>query len=221
MSFTAEEPSTFECKLDGGEFRPCTSPHATGPLALGQHTFTVKASDPADLLVGEASRTFTIAAAGGGSSSSSSGQTSANVTPSAVKPVVSNLAQSAARWREGPALAHASTARAKPPRGTTFGFTLNEAATLDLAFTQPAIGRSVGGHCVAQTKHNRTKRACRRTITVGALTLLGQVGADRVRFEGRLSATKKLKPGRYTLVLSASADGVSSTPRSLTFTIVG
>jgi hypothetical protein len=135
--------------------------------------------------------------------------------------MVSNLTQSASRWREGPRLAHISKARPKRPRGTTFSFTLNEAATLRLAFTQRSSGRSVGGHCVAQSKHNRTKHACRRTLTVGALTLQGQAGAEKVRFEGRLSAAKKLKPGRYTLVLSASADGLSSTPRSLTFTILG
>jgi hypothetical protein len=36
-----------------------------------------------------------------------------------------------------------------------------------------------------------------------------------------LSAAKKLKPGRYTLVLSASVGGLSSASRSLAFTIVG
>ena len=57
-------------------------------------------------------------------------------------------------------------------------------------------------------------------MTVAALTLAGHAGTDRVRFEGRYSAAKKLKPGRYTLQLTASANGLSSTPRSLTFTIV-
>jgi hypothetical protein len=214
FGFSAEEPSTFECRLDGGAFAPCTSPFSAGPLALGSHTFAVKANDPADLLTGEASRTFTIVAAGGGGSSPSG-------TTSAVRPIVSNLTQSAARWREGSALAHISRTGKKPPRGTTFSFALNEAATVSLSFTQPAAGRSVGGHCVALTKHNRSKHACRRTVTVGALTLQGHASADHVRFDGRLSAAKKLKPGRYTLVLTASAGGLSSTPRSLTFTIVG
>ncbi len=219
FSFTAEEPSAFECKLDGGEFQACSSPHGVGPLTPGKHTFTVRASDPADLLAGETSRTFTF----------EEGLVTCACGPplrfeevkGPTAPIVSNLTQSASRWRVGPGLAHISTTGAKPPRGTTFSFTLDEAATVRLAFTQLAAGRSVGGHCVAQTKHNRSKRTCRRTVTVGALTLQGQAGVDRVRFEGRLSAAKKLKPGRYTLVLSASADGLSSTPRSLTFTIVG
>jgi CSLREA domain-containing protein len=219
FSFTAEEPSTFECTLDGGEFQACSSPHRVGPLTPGKHTLTVRASDPADLLTGEASRTFTFEQ--GLPACACAPPSPFEEVKSPPAPSVSNLAQSASRWRDGPGLAHISRARAKPPRGTTFSFTLNEAASVRLAFTQQVSGRSVGGHCVAQTAHNRTMHACRRPLTVGALTLQGEAGSDRVRFEGRLSANRKLKPGRYALVLSASANGLSSAPRSLTFTIVG
>ena len=223
FAFTADEPSTFQCKLDGGSFAPCTSPFNAGPLALGTHTFTVKATDPADLLITEASRTFTIAATGAGGNGSSGGLGGAGGLGgggSGVRPVVSGLTQSATRWREGSALARISRASAKPPRGTAFSFTLNEAATVKLAFTQPATGRRVGGRCVSQTKHNRTKHACRRTLTLGVITLAGHAGADRVRFEGLLSTRKKLKPGRYTLQLSASDGGLTSSAHSLTFTIL-
>jgi CSLREA domain-containing protein len=226
-STSAEEPTSFQCSLDGGAFAPCASPFDAGPLAYREHSIMVRATDTADDLTGEATSSFAIETAictsypspfrhcEGFCPCEAEGHRS-----SPLAPVVSALAQSASRWREGPRLAHISKARPKPPRGTTFSFTLNEAATLRLAFRQRAGGRSVGGHCVAQTKHNRTKHACRRTVTVGALTLQGQDGADRVRFEGRLSSARKLKPGRYTLVLSASANGLSSTPRSLTFAIV-
>ena len=44
--FTSSEPdSTFQCKLDNKPFRPCRSPFTTKPLALGSHTFKVRARD--------------------------------------------------------------------------------------------------------------------------------------------------------------------------------
>lgn len=36
---------TTDCKLDGGEFRPCSSPYTYNDLDDGSHTFTVRATD--------------------------------------------------------------------------------------------------------------------------------------------------------------------------------
>jgi hypothetical protein len=45
FSFSATEPATFQCRLDGGPFAPCTSPTSYANLAIGTHTFQVAATD--------------------------------------------------------------------------------------------------------------------------------------------------------------------------------
>ncbi len=229
-----EAPGTdFSCALDSPlALKSCTSPISLGPLPSGSHTFYAEATNAAaNAYSALASRTFTVAAAhggggsGGGNSGNSNGGNGTGTTapPQRLQPTVASLAQSATRWREGSALARLSRAgagAAASPRGTTFSFTLNETASVRLAFTQALAGRSVGGRCVAPTRANTARRACTRNVAAGTLTLAGHAGSDRVRFQGRLSASRRLKPGRYTVALSASAGGLTSTPRSLTFTTV-
>jgi hypothetical protein len=48
FDFSATETrSSFTCRLDGGAFAPCTAPVAYSSLALGDHTFAVRATDAA------------------------------------------------------------------------------------------------------------------------------------------------------------------------------
>jgi hypothetical protein len=135
-------------------------------------------------------------------------------------PVLGALHQTSSRWREGTKLPAVSSAR-RPPLGTSFSFTLNETARLSFAFTTRGSGRRVRGRCVAQTPRNRHGRRCSRAILHGELQLGGRPGRDRVRFQGLLSKHTRLKPGTYTLTVTASADGLRSAPRSITFTILG
>jgi len=112
--------------------------------------------------------------------------------------LVQNVRQSTTRWRQGNRLATVS--RAKTPIGTTFSFSLSDQATVTFSFT-----RRVGG----------------RTVTAGRLTFTGHDGTNKVTFQGRLSPKKKLEPGRYTLVITATDPaGARSAPKSLSFTIV-
>jgi hypothetical protein len=47
FAFSADEPSSFECQLDGGSFQGCGSPASYQGLGDGTHTFAVQPTDAA------------------------------------------------------------------------------------------------------------------------------------------------------------------------------
>src|SRR5689334_20701557 len=115
-------------------------------------------------------------------------------------PAISGLSQAHGRWR----------AR----KGTSFAFTLNEQAGVSLAFTQKLAGRRVHGRCVPQSRRNRTKPACKRTVRRGTLTVSGAAGANKLSFKGLISRSKRLGAGRYTVtIVATSPAGLKSAPQ--------
>jgi hypothetical protein len=74
---SSEAGSSFECRLDGGAWSSCSSPKSYTGLALGAHTFEVRATDAAgNLEATPASSSWTVVAPSGGvagTQSSSSG----------------------------------------------------------------------------------------------------------------------------------------------------
>lgn len=143
----------------------------------------------------------------------------ATCPPVCVRPAIGGVSQSASEWREGNKLARIS-AKGKPPIGTKFSFSLSAASSLKLRFTQRLPGRRVRGRCVAPSARNAHSKRCSRTITAGTLVLSGHAGRNSVAFQGLISRTQKLKPGRYTLLITATNAGGTSTPASLSFKIV-
>jgi Bacterial Ig domain/WD40-like Beta Propeller Repeat len=133
-------------------------------------------------------------------------------------PTISRVTISARRWRLGPKLASISRA----PLGTTVSFRLSEAATSTLTFQRALPGRRVGGRCAKPTAANRSHKACSRYRGAGRLSRPGKQGANHVKFQGRLSRSKTLKPGSYRVVVGAvDAAGNRAKPRTgPTFTIV-
>jgi hypothetical protein len=137
-------------------------------------------------------------------------------TKAAAAPALTNVRQSHRVWREGSKLARVSQAR-KPPIGTAFSLTLDQQATVHLSFTRP--GTKAKGTC--KTKNPGHKASCRRSEQVGSFSFTGHAGVSKVSFQGRISATKKLLPGKYTLtIVATNAAGKQSATRSLSFTIV-
>jgi hypothetical protein len=143
-------------------------------------------------------------------------------------PSIGHFSQSHKKWRTG-SKAAAITAKAdkkkhkkKAPVGTTFSFTLNTPSAVSLNFTESAKGRKgKGGKCVAQTKHNKHKRSCKRTIQVGTLTFANAAaGTDSISFAGKIPGHRKLKAGRYRVTIEASNSSGHSTTSTLNFTIV-
>jgi hypothetical protein len=58
-------------------------------------------------------------------------------------------------------------------------------------------------------------------VTEGTLAFTGHRGLNKVFFQGRISPTKALRPGRYTLIITATnSSGQRSGPQALSFVIV-
>jgi hypothetical protein len=154
---------------------------------------------------------------GGGGSGATPGGGGAAGGADTRAPTISAAVVSPARWRLGSLLPRFTLA----PTGTTIRFTLDEAATATLTFAKATSGRRLRGRCVRTTPANRARPRCTRYVTKGTLRQAAHVGVNRVRFQGRLTRTKRLALGRYRLTIGAvDAAGNRSRPRATFFRIV-
>ena len=170
--------------------------HAIPTSSPGAKTFTVQATDRAGNH-GSATVHYTVIA----------------------RPAVSHVSESKRTWREGSK--RATFSRSGASVGTTFSFVLNEQATVTLTFTELVPGARVSGKCVARNRSNRHKPRCVRDVASGKLSFRGHAGVDKVHFEGRVSASKKLPIGAYALTIVAKNSlGGRSKPETLHFTVV-
>ena len=65
FSFSASEPSMFQCRLDGAAFAPCTPPLSYENLSVGSHTFQVVAVDDSyNMDASPAEQSWTVVAPG-------------------------------------------------------------------------------------------------------------------------------------------------------------
>ena len=124
--------------------------------------------------------------------------------------------------REAPVLsAAAADPRAfKVDAGTSFGYTLSEAASVEIVIERRLKGRLLRGTCVRQTRANRRRAACARFKEVGRFGDSGESGANETPFSGSIG-TNQLASGRYRAILTASdAAANDSAPLQLSFRVL-
>lgn len=147
------------------------------------------------------------------------GQPVATPVAKPVVPLLRDARESAQRWHEGNARGK-HRGRKTLPDHTTFSFSLNERATVSFSFRQRTTGRSVGGKCVAKSARNENHKVCQRTSADGTLPFTGHSGSNTVIFAGHISHSNTLKPGSYTVTITATNAAGHSDPTRLGFTIV-
>jgi uncharacterized membrane protein len=207
-------------------FSPVAAGNGTNPLPVSRkltglkpsttYHYRVRAANTAGTSLGD-DATLTTGAPGTpdpGGSGPEPGQPGAAIltlTGTSVRPARFRIAQGRT----------ALTARRKPvPRGTTFRFTLSEPATVKIALRRKLAGRRKGTKCLQPTRARRRAKRCTRLVTMGTLTRGAALGANSVRFTGRIGR-RKLSPGKYAAVLTASdTAGNRSKARTLAFTIL-
>ena len=181
---------------------------------LGPHTFTATATDTDGIAVTQTA-TYSVTPPPSNPPRRATRRRHAS-TPL----LITAVRQSAAVWREHSTPRSTSFAK-KVPIGTTFSFHINQQAHIRLTFGKQTDGRDVRSRCVTQTPNNKHESQCMRTVDAGTLRLSAHPGSHMLHFDGRVSRTRKLKPGRYALtIVATNSTGHHSNLRTLKFTIV-
>jgi uncharacterized delta-60 repeat protein len=125
-------------------------------------------------------------------------------SPDTTAPVISGARVVPRAWAVNPRGRAETPVASAVKRGTSFLYTLSEAARVTIK--------------IERRKHKRNGRV--RFARVGAFSADGSAGPNRKRFSGRI-AKKRLRPGRYraTLVATDTA-GNASQPKRLSFRVL-
>ena len=139
-------------------------------------------------------------------------------TPTDAIPTLTAASMRPNRFRLGRKLPQGSAVRT----GTTIRFRLSEAARVTYDFRRALPGRKVGRRCLAPTRARKGRPRCTRYVRSGSLRRAAALGANILRFQGRLTRRRALRPGKYRLTLVATDPaGQRSAPRNLTFRLLG
>jgi uncharacterized delta-60 repeat protein len=123
------------------------------------------------------------------------------------------------RFRVGRGASAFSARKKRPPVGTTFLYTLSEAARVTIRLERVRPGVLRGKRCVQRKRRQRGKR-CTRFVRAGQLVRASPRGTSRVPFNGRVKR-RALALGSYRAVIRATdAAGNKSAERRLSFQVV-
>jgi hypothetical protein len=202
-------PGVVSWRFDDGATASGTSVTRTFATA-GSHTATASVTDSVGQHATGYATTVVVPPAG----------PPADTTP----PRISGMALSHPRFQIGRQATPVAARRGGAmPTGTSFRFSLSEAAAVRIALERRLSGVRRRGRCrvASQTARARGAKRCSLYRAVGELRRLGVSGRNGVAFSGRLGA-KALPAGSYRAALSATdAVGNTSRARALTFSIVG
>jgi virginiamycin B lyase len=123
--------------------------------------------------------------------------------PDTTSPLVTSVSLTNTVFRRGLLLAKLTGLRRAIPTGTTIRWRVNEQSRSTLRFSRLVTGRRVGRRCLANTRARRSRPRCTRKLSPRRLTYTTAPGPRRLRFQGRLSRTRRLSPGRYELAIQA------------------
>jgi len=130
-----------------------------------------------------------------------------NVLPDTTKPNITALRVRPTKLKRGNALPKLGV-----KSGRRITFTLSEDAAVTFTFEKRTTGRRVGGKCRRTTAANRRRTRCTRYVASGTLKRNFKTGANSLRFQGRLSSSKRLALARYRL--RATAKDAAGNPQS-------
>jgi hypothetical protein len=127
------------------------------------------------------------------------------VTPSkdVTPPVLSRLSLTSKRPRTG--------------KSTTLRLTLSEAARVSVRVERALAGRKVGRSCKKPSRKLAKRRRCTRWVRARSASKTLPAGRGSIKI-----STKRLKPGRYRLAVSARdvAGNATKKPRLVSFTVL-
>jgi hypothetical protein len=172
---------------------------AASPVASVAHTYATPGVYTVTLTVTDdagcsTQRTFTGQTVSCNGSPVASRSEQITIVKALPTPVISHVSESAKRWQEG------TGSTGGLPIGTTFSFTLSEPARVSLRF----IRHTASG----------------KVLAAGMLSFAAHRGVNKIHFAGRLTRSRRLGPGRYTVAITArDATGGRSAPHAISFTI--